>query len=194
MALSLQIPKQIKTKRLFLKAYGLNDSEKLLKIIERNRNHLRGIMPDFVLNISSIEDANAFLHQLASDWQARKRFCFGVWERISEKFVAEIFIQAMDWDVPTFELGFYADVNNQGKGFVTESVEAAVNMIFKDLKAHKICIVCDNSEPRSHAVAERCGFVFEGVLREQKRRLGGGFISSRFYGLLLNEYKERRKT
>ena len=182
--LLLEIPDQIETERLVLKAYGPGDGAEYLAVIERNRDHLADIMPDNILGISTAQDAEVFVRQLAADWSARNRFCFGAWEKSSKDFVAEVYIQGMDWDVPTIELGFYADINHQGHGFVTESVCAAVDLIFDHMKAHKTCIVCDDANPKSHAVAERCGFTHEGVLREQKRRPDGDFISSRFYGLL----------
>jgi len=191
--LLLDIPDHIETERLALRAYGSGDGPTYFAIIERNRDHLTGIMPDYVLGLTSAEDAEVFVRKLASDWSARNRFCFGVWEKATKEFVAEVYIQAMDWDVPTIELGFYVDVHHQGNGFVTEAVQAATVFIFDHMKAHKICIVCDDADPKSHGVAERCGFVREGVLREQKRRLGGGFISSRFYGLLRSEYKNSTK-
>ena len=189
----LNIPDHFETERLALRAYGSGDGQAYFDIIERNRDHLRGIMPEPILGIASAQDAEAFVRQWAEDWAARQRFCFGGWEKTSHDFVAEIYIQAMDWDVPTIELGFYADVHQQGKGYVSEAVQAAIPFIFDHLKAHKICIVCDDGDPKSHAVAERCGFMREGVLREQKRRIGGGFISSRFYGLLRSEYENNTK-
>ena len=188
----LDIPKKIETERLSLRAYGPGDGDEYFEILERNREHLKDVMPDYILGVASPQDAEVLVRQWSADWSARNRFCLGVWEKASSKFVAEIYIQGMDWDVPTIELGFYADVNHQGKGFVTESVSAAVDLIFNHMKAHKICIVCDDANPKSHAVAERNGFVREGVLREQKRRPGGGFISSCFYGLLRSDYETQR--
>lgn len=190
--LLLEIPEAIETDRLKLRAYGPGDGAQYFSMIERNREHLNGVMPDYVLAISTAEEAEVFVRQLAADWSARNRFCLGAWDKQSNEFVGEIYIQGMDWDVPTIELGFYADVHHQGKGYVTESVHAAVEFIFEHMQAHKICVVCDDENSKSHAVAERCGFVQEGVLREQKRRSGGGYISSRFYGLLRSEYEKQR--
>jgi RimJ/RimL family protein N-acetyltransferase len=197
--LLLDIPERLETDRLSLRAYGAGDGAWYFDMIRRNRDHLAGVMPDFILTVGSTEEAETLMRHWSADWAARNRFCLGVWEKDTGGFVAEIYIQGMDWDVPTIELGYFADVNGQGRGFVTEAVAAAVDMIFADMRAHKICVVCDDANSKSHAVAERCGFIKEGVLREQKRRPGGGFISSRFYGLLRSEYElrgeyETRKT
>ena len=190
--LLLDIPEKLETDRLALRAYGPGDGVEYFGVLERNRAHLKGVMPEYILGVSSDQEAETLVRQWAADWSARNRFCLGVWEKASNEFVAEVYIQGMDWDVPTIELGYYADIDHQGRGFVTESVTAALGLIFDHMKAHKICIVCDDANPKSHAVAERCGFVHEGVLREQKRRPGGGFISSRFYGLLQSEYEVQR--
>ncbi|MEL0106324.1 MAG: GNAT family protein [Rhodospirillaceae bacterium] len=190
--LLLDIPDTMETPRLTLRAYGPGDGAEYFSVIKRNREHLAGVMPNYILAIATAEESETFIRQLCADWAARNRFCFAIRDKQSNEFIGEIYIQGMDWDVPTIELGFYADVNHQGKGFITESVTAAVEFIFDHMQAHKICVVCDDVNLKSHAVAERCGFIQEGVLREQKRRPGGGYISSRFYGLLRSEYEKQR--
>ena len=118
----------------------------------------------------------------------------GVWRKAKTEFVAEIYIQGMDWETPAIELGYFADINHGGKGYVTEAAKASLDLIFDHMKAHKVCIICDDANTKAQAVAERCGFVKEGVLREQKRRPGGGFVSTRLYGLLREEYEALKKS
>jgi len=53
---------------------------------------------------------------------------------------------------------------------------------------HKVVISCAIDNPRSRAVAERLGFVQEGILR-QVGRLRDRYVDIVFYGLLVDEWR-----
>lgn len=187
--LLLDIPKRLETQRLSLRAYGAGDGSWYFAMIERNRAHLANVIPDFILAMASVDDAEVLMRHWAADWAARARFCIGAWERASGEFAAEIYIQPMDWSVPVLELGYFADVDHQGRGFVTEAVAACLKMVFKTMHAHKVVLTCDDANPKSHGVAERCGFVREGHLRQQKKRPDGSLSGTVFYGMLSSDYE-----
>jgi RimJ/RimL family protein N-acetyltransferase len=67
-----------------------------------------------------------------------------------------------------------------------------LELVFETMGAHKVILTCDDANAKSHRVAERCGFVREGVLREQKKRRDGSFAGTVFYGLLRDEYEALR--
>ena len=192
--LLLHIPTSQETGRLLLRAYREGDGRDYFAMIRKNREHLAHAMPDFVLGLKDEEEAEVLIRHWMADWAARNRFCLGMWEKDSGEFAGEVYIQGMDWEVPVIELGYYAEVDHQGRGLVTEAVWGALDFIFGHLGAHKVCVTCDNANVKSHRVAERCGFVEEGLLRDQKRRPDGTFISSKFYGMVLGDYEALRKT
>ena len=52
-----------------------------------------------------------------------------------------------------------------GQGHVSEAVQQLCALAFDRLTARRVEIRCDTINLRSRAVAERCGFELEGVLR-----------------------------
>jgi len=88
------------------------------------------------------------------------------------------------------ELGYWLDVAMQGKGIVTQACRAMVRHAFEVLQAHKVVISCAIDNLRSRAVAERLGFVQEGILR-QIGRLRDRYVDVVFYGLLVDEWRTR---
>ena len=190
--LLLDIPSTLESDRLSLRAYGPGDGPWYYAMVQRNRAHLAEVMPDFILNVQNEEEAEILMRRWAADWSARNRFCIGVWEKASTEFAAEIYIQAMDWEVPVVELGYFADIDHEGKGIVTEAVKLCLGLVFETMGTHKVILTCDDANTKSHQVAERCGFVREGVLREQKRRQDGSFAGTVFYGMLRGEYAALR--
>ena len=71
----------------------------------------------------------------------------------------------MDWSVPRFEIGYWIRPEAAGQGHVSEAVGLLAALAFDRLAARRVEIRCDSRNLKSRAVAERCGFVLEGVLR-----------------------------
>jgi len=80
---------------------------------------------------------------------------------------------------------------HEGRGFITEAVQATLRFIFEHLGAHRVRIHCDDTNERSYRVAERCGFVREGHIRENKRHPDGTKSGTLYFGLLKSELEAR---
>ena len=102
-------------------------------------------------------------------------------------FVAQIYIGARNWDLPEFELGYFADKDHEGRGYVTESIKETIPFIFNRLLAHRIRIECDDTNLRSIRVAQRYRFIKERHIREDKRAPDGCFTGTVLFGLLCSE-------
>ncbi len=76
--------------------------------------------------------------------------------------------------------------------YVTEAVNAVVKSLFENLNAHRIRIETDDTNVRSIGVAERCGFVKEGHIRENKRNPDGTYSGTIFFGLLRHEFLKKK--
>jgi ribosomal-protein-serine acetyltransferase len=186
--LLMDIPNSIEASRLILRSYQHGDGKEYFSMLERNKAHLGKAASKRLLEISSIEDAEIYLRSLINDWSSRKRFVLGIWNKSTNEFVAEIWIEADNWEDGIFEIGWFAEKDNMGKGYVTEAVKASIKFIFESLKGHKIVVITGADNPRSYALAERSGFVKEGHLREQKKLEDGTWRGTLIYGLLKSEY------
>ena len=80
-------------------------------------------------------------------------------------------------DVPFFEIGYWIRTSQTGKGFVSEAVNALENYAFNELKAHRIEIRAADINLKSRSVAERCGYLLDCVL-ENERRLPNGTLAN----------------
>ena len=79
----------------------------------------------------------------------------------------------IDWSVPRFEIGYWRRSGEQGRGVVSEAVRALARFAFDQLGARRVEIRMSSDNARSRAVAERCGFTLEGVLRQDSLDVRG---------------------
>ena len=99
--------------------------------------------------------------------------------------MAQIYVGVANPDLPEFEVGFIADVDHEGQGYVSEAVRGVLPFLFGQLGAHRVRLECDDTNERSARVAERCGFTLEGHIRENHLRPGGSITGTLHYGLFV---------
>lgn len=86
------------------------------------------------------------------------------------------------------EIGWGLNPKFQKQGFAYEVVKCLINYIFNTLQMNKISIVIWDRNNASKKLAEKLGFVQEGIER-QARLKNGVFIDLYWYGLLKEEFK-----
>lgn len=67
---------------------------------------------------------------------------------------------------------------------MTESVRLLVDLAFGHLGARRVELQCDATNERSRKTAERCGFVFEGRLRNRSRTPDGQLRDDLIFSLI----------
>jgi len=186
----LQIPTRFETKRLYLRCYEPGDGAWFYAMSQRNRAHLsRYESENVVLTVHDEAGAEAMVRQLAAYWAARDCFFLGAFDRGTGEFVAQVYVGPVSWSLPEYEIGYIADVDHEGRGYVTEAVRATLRFVFGPLQAHRIRLMCSDTNGRSIRVAERCGLVREGHLRENRGEPDGTFSGTLFYGMLRSEFE-----
>jgi ribosomal-protein-serine acetyltransferase len=185
----LDIPTRLETDRLILRRYEPGDGSMYYTVGQKNRQHLQQFEAgNIILSAKTQEEAEIIIRELNADWIARNSFFIGAFDKKTLEFVAQIYVGVVNWELPEFEVGYFVDVNHQGKGFVTEAVKAALSFIFSHLKAQRVCLHTRDTNLPSQRVAERCGFTLEGHIRENKRDTAGTVSGDLYYGLLKSEY------
>ena len=188
----LDVPSKLETERLLLRPYKPGDGRWLHVVFQENEVHLaesiEGVIAGLGLDLTNSTEAEIFVRQLGADWAARKRFIFGIWEKATDGYVGDVWIESQDWDVPLHEIGYFVVKEHLSKGFATEATKAALKFVFKHLKSNKASLTCDEDNERAYRVAERCGFIREGCLRGQVKRRDG-IVGKLCYGMLRTEFE-----
>lgn len=155
----------------------------------RNRAHLARYEAENPLTtLTDTVEAENLIRDFIAEWQKGSAYFWGVFDRHTDDFVAQIYIGLTDRALPAYELGYIVDCDHEGRGYVTEAARAALRFVFEHLQAHRVSLHCDETNVRSARVAERCGFTLEGRIREDKRAPDGRFTDTLCYGLLRREF------
>ena len=187
-------PIRIESQRLILRPYQAGDGPMYFAVGQKNRQHLQRYEADNAILVPKNEqEAEALVQELAADWTAGKCYFLGAWDKASGEFVAQVYIGIVNRDTPEYEVGYFVDQEHEGKGYVTEAVRAAIGFLFRNLGAHRVRVHCDETNIRSRRVAERCGFVHEGLLREDTRSPDGLLTGTMVYGLLRREHERNQR-
>ncbi len=88
----------------------------------------------------------------------------------------------LDWEVPSFEIGYWCSTAEIGRGYVAEAAYALAAYAFSQLSAARVELRVDDLNERSWRVAQRLGFQLEGLLRSDTRDAKGRLRDTRVYG------------
>lgn len=78
----------------------------------------------------------------------------------------------------------------QRKGYATEATKAVIKYGFDKINLHKVQICHKSINAASQRVIEKCGFVYEGTLRDFFY-LDGEYVDRLYYSILKDEYLEK---
>jgi len=188
-----EIPTLLDNERLVVRKYAEGDGQELFLLLERNGN--REFLRENVEEIASIktqEEAEIWVRKRSAEWVSRDRFVMGIWLKSENKYVGQVWIEPKNWEVPSFEVGWFLDQGYQGRGIATEAVRRSLKLLFGDFKAHKVIAITRDTNIRSIRLIERLGFCREGHLRESGVQDGKRY-GLLYYGMLRTEFPSKQR-
>ncbi len=84
---------------------------------------------------------------------------------MDKKIVGAVDLVRVDETHKTVEIGYWLSRDYNGRGIMTRAVHAMEKLAFDILEMRRVEIRADVRNKKSCAVAERAGYVYEGVLR-----------------------------
>lgn len=164
----LDIPERVDGERTVLMAPRAGLGAEMAVVITQSLSHLRPWMP-WAQDAPSAESAELVVRRMQADFISRRDLCFQIYARCADgspgRLLGGTGLHRIDWAVRKFEIGYWIRPDAAGQGFVSEAVGLLAVLAFGPLDARRVEIRCDARNLKSRAVAERCGFVLEGVLR-----------------------------
>jgi len=184
----LNLPDRIETPRLTLRPPRTGDGPALHAALTESLPELRRFLASlpWVAAEQTIESAESFCRNGEANFIARRDLPFFVFEKVSGSLVASAGLHRTVWQTPKTEVGYWCRTTASGKGYVTEAVNALAEYAFQHIKAVRVELITDEENVSSRRVAERSGFVLEGVLRNERRAPDGTLRNTCVYARAAN--------
>jgi RimJ/RimL family protein N-acetyltransferase len=162
--LLIDIPEEISTQRLILRAPHEGEAEEMNRAIQESIEEVRLWMP-WAQTTPTLEETRVYCRQ-ALAWQVvREEISYRLYLREGGGFAGSVSLCRINWKVPRFELGYWMRTSLCGRGYMTEAATALRDFALEKLSARRIELRIDEKNGRSRRLAERLGFEMEGVLR-----------------------------
>lgn len=172
----IKVPEQILTERLVIAAPRVGLGQALNAAICESLDELKPWMP-WAQSAPTVEESETVLRHQAAKFLLRSDLVYQFYLKTPEGQAGRLLggtgLHRLDWTVRRFEIGYWVRKSAQGQGYVTEAVAALARMAFEELRARRVEIRMDADNARSRAVAERCGFELEGILRREGLTVAG---------------------
>ena len=182
--LLIDVPDRIESERLVLRCPHAGDGEALHAAVSSSLQMLRP-WALWAREVPSVDTSEAYCRRMHARFVLREDLVLLIFERGSEDGAGPVLgavgLHRIDWQMRTFELGYWRRTGLDGLGVVTEAVVTLSRMAFDRLAARRIEIRMDDANERSCKVAERAGYTFEALLRHNAVTPDGAPCSTRVY-------------
>jgi ribosomal-protein-serine acetyltransferase len=163
-------------------------AEEVYAAVDANRDHLRRFLP-FPDSSRSPADTLEFIMSSLEGWERGTCIQMGIWHR--GEVAGCLGTVHINREHDAAELGYWLVEGLQGRGIMTRCCSAFLDHLVDQRSIHRLVIRTDVTNARSQALAERLGFVFEGIQREACK-VREEYHDLREYAILAQEWRDRR--
>jgi RimJ/RimL family protein N-acetyltransferase len=181
-ALLLDVPEELRTERLVLRATRSGRGAVVNEAVAESFPELKSWMP-WSQQAQSLEDSEKHCREAQAKWHSREMLDFCFFRASDGQLVGKGGLHSIDWQIPKFEIGYWIRSSCARRGIATEATAALVDLA-RQLGAKRVEITSDARNAASRRVAEKSGFVLEGILRQSRRDTAGELADSCMYARL----------
>lgn len=178
--LMLEVPEVFETERLILRCHQPELAQALNDAIRESHHELRAWLP-WARELQTVEQTMAFIRTSIADYVMRRNFGYVMLHKSTAEVVGTVGVQVRNWDVPSFEMGYWTRTSAAGNGYMSEAVRFLTDYFVVQVGARRMLIRCDANNKGSAGVAKRCGYVYEGTHINFQRNVDGDLYDMEHY-------------
>lgn len=177
-----KLPEIVYGERVILRVVTPQDSEQLNQLIVASYDNLKkwviwaAVMP-------SIEDTDNWIQQAQEKFLAKKELNLLICEKNSGVILGGVGLHDINWEIKSFEIGYWGGSEYLNRGYFTDAVNALLNFVLENFLAKRVYLTTDDRNLRSIKLAERLGFQLEGILHNERLGPDGNLRNTRVYAV-----------
>ena len=180
--LKIEIPLPIMTPRLCIEAVDERHVDAQIDALRESKTEI-GRWSSWINAPDAFDRATRtkWLRQSAAEFLRREKMFMIAFERDGGRLVAGTGYHGIDWDIPSFEIGYWVRTSATGRGYATEIASALLHYGFKALGANRVVIKHADGNDISRRVIAKTGIPYEGMQRNDTRRVDDSLGHSHIY-------------
>lgn len=183
----LDLPARLIGDRVVVRPWQAGDGQALFEAVDESREHILPYLP-WGPSHESPEATEAMVRRWHANWLTREDMVLAILNHDESHVLGGTGIHRIDWNVSSFEIGYWIRESEHQKGYVTEAVRLVIKMICDYMQPSRIHIRCATSNSRSIAIPQRLGFTHEGTLRNTIRDTQGNLHDIETFSLIPGEF------
>ncbi|MBO4579592.1 MAG: GNAT family N-acetyltransferase [Clostridiales bacterium] len=177
--------KTIDTERLILRRFELSDTASVFRNWASDEN----VQKNYGEPVYPTEEAvTALLQEYISSYEDNDCYRWAVIERSSGECIGQAAFFLVDTSGHFAEIEYCIGSSFQKKGYATEATRALIKYGFEEIGLNKVQICVRPSNMPSRKVIEKCGFCYEGTLREYFY-IDDHYEDRMYFSILKSEYE-----
>ncbi|HEV8052961.1 MAG TPA: GNAT family N-acetyltransferase [Parachlamydiaceae bacterium] len=173
------IPPTLITKRLLIRPHRPSDEVLLNKAILDSFEELHPWM-DWADKPQSLEETRAYIAYSEKCWTEEypQELPLLILDLEEKNIIGSSGYNAIKWQIPLLEIGYWGNVNYAGKGLITEAVNVLTQYAFAELAAKRVEIRCSSENVKSAAIPLRLNYLLAATLKDHRVLPGNKNISN----------------
>lgn len=150
---------------LLLRPLDVTDCLVVRNVIRENGEHLKRFMPWAHLDPTLQEDV-AFISHWRAEYFSGRAFHLGIFDQKDNTFLGVIgLIPGNRLNMNCWEVGYWVANQHCKQGIGTHALKMMILLSFHCFDVDRLEVLCQQSNDFSRRLIEKCGFVYEGELR-----------------------------
>lgn len=175
----------IETERLILRRFEYTDDEAMLKYWVADEK-IQSLYSEPVY--STKDEVKGLLDKYIGSYEKNDHYRWAVVEKATGECIGQIAYFLVDSKNHFAEIEYCIGSDFQCKGFATEATKAVIAYGFERMNLHKVQICTKTINEPSKRVIEKCGFIYEGTLRDYFY-MNGEYVGRLYFSILRNEFE-----
>ncbi len=175
------------TERFVLRPFRRRDADPLHRAVHASHPELAEFLPWAHSRYSRADAAN-YIKDSNRAWREGRAYDFAI-RRPEEPdhHLGNVSVWFVSRGFRSGEIGYWIRTDETSRGIATEVARETLHIGFMQLKMHRIILRIALGNRASERVAEKLGFVREGVLREEIK-VRGRWLDHSVWGMLEHEF------
>ena len=178
----------IETERLILRRFEYTDDDAILKYWVADEK-IQSLYSEPVY--STKDEVKGLLDKYIGSYEKNDYYRWAVVEKTTGECIGQIAYFLVDSKNYFAEIEYCIGSDFQCKGFATEATKAVIAYGFDRMNLHKVQICTKTINAPSKRVIEKCGFVYEGTLRDYFF-MNGEYVGRLYFSILRNEFETKK--